>query len=163
MARRKKRTPRRRGRVGGVIPKRYQADTGLMIGVAGGMLLARVVPNVIAKVIPGASPKVTNLIQAGAGVMAAVMAPKLPIVRGVGLGVAAMGAMDLATNLGIIPGADGAVSGREVMIDLDGGMGYGYPRRLVAGNVGATFDGKPFVDSVIAGGTSAMHGAGVFV
>lgn len=151
----------RRGRVGGIIPKKYQSDTYLALGMVGGLLLARVVPGVIAKIAPGASPKVTNLIQAGIGVFGAVTTAKMPLIRGVSLGVAAMGAMDLATNIGLLPGADGAVGAREVLIDLNGGMGYGYPRNLVAGNVGANFADKAYVDSVIAG--NVMHGMGLYV
>lgn len=149
---RKKRgaTPKRKGRrVSGLVPKRYQSDTNLMIGVAVGLLVGRAVPGIIQKIMPGTNPKVSNAVQIGAGVVAAAMFPRSPLVRGAGVGVAAMAAVDLATNLGLMPGADGQVSGDEVIMSLDE-MGYGMPRNLVAG-VGANYTDKSYVNNVIAG------------
>lgn len=147
MARKKRgaRTSKRRGRVGSVLPRKYEQDTYLAVGLVGGMLVARMIPGAINKVAPGASPLVTNLVQAGIGILGAVSTAKQPLLRGASLGIAGMGLMDAATNAGWIPNSQGmkepapAVSGREVLIDLDGG---GATNRLAGNSLGKAYTGN---------------------
>jgi hypothetical protein len=164
MARRKTSKRRsRRGRVGGVLPKKYQSDTYMAVGVVGGMLLARMIPGAIQKVAPGASPLVTNLVQAGIGIAGAVSTAKMPLLRGASLGIAGMGLLDAATNAGWLPNSQGVKEqapatpavgrAREVLIDLDGGA-----RNRLAGAVGKGYTGN-FAANRLAG--NALAGMGL--
>lgn len=170
MAKRKKSVKRtgRHGRVGGMISKRYADPLTMGVGVGIGMLAARFVPSIVSKFAPGVRPLFVNLAQAGIGIMVAAASKKSPLLRGAGAGFTGMGLIDAATNAGIMPDSKGetspAVGANEVMIDLNGGMGgYGYPKNLVAGNVGANFQNKSYVDNVIAGVGNHMAGYGLYV
>lgn len=155
MARRKSQKRGKRGRrIGGVIPKKYNTDTMLMGGVVVGMLAARVVPGIITKIAPGVNPKVINGIQAAGGVLLATMTGKMPFMRGASIGVGAMGAIDLLTNMGWLPN-ESAVAGDEMVLSLSGD-GYRYgpgPTNYVAGGggLGANFNNRTFASNLIAG------------
>jgi hypothetical protein len=147
-------------RVGGLVPKRYQQDTMLTAGVVAGMLLARTIPAMINKVVPGIDAKVVNGIQTIGGVVIGVMSSKYPLMRGAGIGIGAMGGIDFLTNMNILPSSD-AVSGDEVVLSLDnpvGGYGSGYPSNFVAGSVGASFNNQNYANNLIAGDNFAAYG-----
>lgn len=161
----KKMSGRRRGRVGGFVPKKYESDSMMAVGLVGGMLLAKALPAMINKIAPGVNPKVVNGLQSVAGVVGAVMTTRMPLMRGVSLGVGAMGLMDLLTNLGWLPSAD-AVGADEVIFNLDGvnGYGYGYPSNMVAGaGLGASFNNQNYANNVIAGMAVAGGGYGLYM
>lgn len=168
MSRKKKESKitKRRGRVGAIVPKKYAEDTNLAIGVVGGMLLARMIPGAVARMVPNASPLMVNAVQAGIGVLGAVSTKQMPLLRGASLGLAGMGLMDAVTNLGWLPNAQGvkevappaapaAATGREVLIDLDGG---GAVNRL-AGSMGKGYTGN-FAANRLAGELGA---AGILI
>lgn len=144
----KKRSSRSRGRVGGLVPRKYQNDTTLAGGMVLGMFAARMIPAALEKIVPGANPKLINMAQAGLGVIAAVSTAKMPLIRGAALGIAGMGLMDLATNVGVLP-ASSAVGANEVMIDLNGD--YGPYNRLAGPQMGANFNNQSYASNVLAG------------
>lgn len=155
-----KRKSKRKGRVGarrrmsGVLPKRYENDTYMAVGVLAGLLAARMVPAVIAKVAPGMNPKIVNGLQSIVGIFGAVTTAKYPLLRGASLGVAGMGFMDLVTNMGWLPSPN-AVGADEVLFNLDApmsGAGNGYPTSLMAGSaVGASYNNQFYANNVMAG------------
>lgn len=139
---------RPRGKVSGLLPRKYAGDTYLAVGVVAGMLAARIIPDALNKAVPGLDPKIVNIVQSGAGIFLAVTTGSMPFVRGASLGIAAMGLMDLATNAGILPGAK--VGANEIMLDMSG-ADYGPYRSLAGGGLGASYEGQHYASNVLAG------------
>lgn len=159
MAKKQKRSKRvsRGRRVGGVIPKKYEMDTMLALGVGLGMFAARSLPAVVNKMAPGANPKIVNVVQGIAGVIVANMSGKYPLIRGASVGIAGMAAVDLATNMGWLPGAE-AVGAEEVVLSLGGAYGPGPTNYVAGGAVNGNFTNRTFASNVIAGNTMDLLG-----
>lgn len=145
MARKGKRrtkTVRRRRSVGGI--KFQNKDLMLALGVTGGLLATAFINQKVGEMKDEAgNAKVDPMLVAGLEIAAGLFAPQFigkgnDLVKGIGMGMAGAGALNLLKDAGVITGMEGMVvngwtSQNQLMNGLPGSVVNGLPGKVING------------------------------